>query len=60
MCLQKKKKIESCNKHYVRAKDCAVGGQRESLQSFIPLTCGGGRANAVDEVGRVAVTASEA
>ena len=39
---------------------CMVGGQRESLQSFIPLTCGGGRANVVDEVGRVAVTASEA
>ena len=37
---------------------CMAGG--ESLQSFIPLTCGGGRANAVDEVGRVAVTASEA
>ena len=30
------------------------------MQSFIPLTCGcGGRANVVDEVGRVAVTASE-
>ena len=33
----------------------------ESVQSFIPLTCGGcrDRANVVDEVGRVAVTASE-
>ena len=31
-----------------------------TMQSFIPLTCGcGGRANVVDEVGRVAVTASE-